>query len=101
MALDVDAQQAGDELEGDALGRLVAEPVDEGGREELAQPVGVLVAAGEDLARWSSALALELDALARAEGVLGRVEEAKADPALAVELADVSAPTRGCRRSRR
>ena len=44
---------------------------------------GVLALGGEDLGALVERLALELDALARAEDVLGRVEEAKADAALA------------------
>ena len=67
----------------------VGQPDDEGGGEELAQPVRVLALAGEDLVALVERLALELDPLfGAAEDVLELLQGAQARLALAVELGD-------------
>ena len=90
MAVDVAAEVAADELEGELLRRRVGQPDDEGGGEELAQPVEVLALAGEDLVALVERLALQLDPLFRAaEDVLELLQGVQAELALAVELGDV------------
>ena len=60
VAVDVAAEGAADQLEGELLRRLLGEPDDEGGGEELAQPDLVLLLAGEDLVALVERLALQL-----------------------------------------
>src|SRR6478672_10241182 len=89
MAVDVAAECPVDQLEGELLGRFVGEPDDEGGGEELAQPVGVLALAGKYLVLLVESLALQLDPFfGAAEDVLEPLQGAKAELLLAEELGD-------------
>jgi hypothetical protein len=89
VVVDVAAEGAADELEGELARRFVGQPDDEGGGEELPQRVGVLRLAGEDLVLLVEGLALQLDPLfGAAELVLELLEGAQAELALDVELGD-------------
>jgi len=66
---------------------VALEPDQEGGGEDLARPVDLVVGAGEDLELAVDRLRLVHDPLALSEHVLQRIHEPKADASLAEELA--------------